>query len=81
MVFCFLTAVLPVDIPMGLGTAVVCVDDAAKGNGTAAVMAGTSLYTSLNGERFFQNVVSYNIYHILQRFAMGKSANSISFFS
>ena len=64
LVFCFLTAVLPVDIPMGLGTAVVCVDDAAKGNGTAAVMAGTSLYTSLNGERFFQNVVSYNVYTI-----------------
>ena len=39
LVFCFLTAVLPVDIPMGPGTAVVCVDDVAKGNGTASELS------------------------------------------
>ena len=54
LVFCFLTAVLPVDIPMGLGTAVVCVDDVAKGNGTASELSLPCVFGHATNDLFRQ---------------------------
>ena len=54
LVFCFLTAVLPVDIPTGPGTAVVCVDDVAKGNGTASELSLPCVFGHATNDLFRQ---------------------------
>ena len=84
LVFCFLTAVLPVDIPMGLGTAVVCIDSVAERDSTARELAFQGVFRHAANDLFRQVsgiILSITFQHRFQNDAHRPMVFAISWWS